>query len=397
MNTCIDLLNTLHPCLVKGGFSPALADMLTLLLHVLVAFLSPLILALAAIYTERKVSARIQMRIGPNRVGPWGTLQNFADVIKLITKEDITPQGADRLIFNFAPLLTFVSVLLIWAIIPLTPLHMGAALSIGVPYFLAVSSLGTLGIMMAGWASNNKYGLLGALRSVAMLISYEVPLIFALLVSVLLAGTFSLQGIVEAQAGVWYIVYAPVAALIFFVSNLAETGRPPFDLVEAESEIVAGYNIEYSGMKFGLFMAAEFLHFLTICVAFAVFFLGGWHGPAVRELPLLGFFYLIGKSLLVYFVAILVRFTIQRLRIDQVMAFNWKFLVPLSVANLLLTALLLKMLQLLGLTAPPELATDFFTHLPQIAVLLAGNLALVIVVLERLRWVGRNMRLRTYP
>ncbi|MDX2139129.1 MAG: NADH-quinone oxidoreductase subunit NuoH [Chloroflexota bacterium] len=388
MDICTHLLATFEPCLIQFGIDPPLAQGIALMLNVLLVLLAPLIMALTAIYVERKLSARIQDRVGPNRVGPYGTMQNFADVIKLITKEDIIPDGADRFLFRFAPVLTFTSVLLIWANVPLTPLHLGAALSIGVPYFLAVSSLGTLGIMIAGWSSNNKYGLLGALRSVALLVSYEIPLVFALIVPVLLAGTLSLQGIVEAQAGVWYIVIAPVAALIFFVSNLAETGRPPFDLIEAESEIVAGYNVEYSGMRFGLFMGAEFLHFLTVNVVFAVIFLGGWHGPGVQEYPVLGVVYLFGKAALSYFVAIWVRFTVPRLRIDQIMNLNWKFLVPLSVVNLAVTAVLLKLTQPAGTHATADLGAN----LPQTLVLLVGNLLIIGVVLSRLQRVGRHVR-----
>ena len=221
-----------------------------------------LLIPILTIWVERKVAARFQNRIGPNRTGPFGLLQSFADVIKLAGKEQIMPAHADKYPFLVAPLLMVVSVLMIIAVIPLTPLHIGTDLSIGALYFVAISSLTTVSVIMAGWGSNNKYALLGAFRTVAQLISYEIPLVFSLLVPVLLAQTMSMQGIVEFQANTqyWFFFIAPTTALIFLLSNLGEIGRTPFDLIEAESELVAGYMIEYSAMPFAMFYLAEFLH-----------------------------------------------------------------------------------------------------------------------------------------
>jgi NADH-quinone oxidoreductase subunit H len=389
LETCINIIDTMSPCLVAGGMHPALAGLISLLAGALLVGAFPLVLTpLVIIYLERKISARIQIRIGPNRVGPLGLLQNIADAVKLIGKEDITPAGADRLIYNLAPIVSIVSVLGIWAVVPFSPLHIGVDLDIGLLYVMAISSVGALAIMMAGWSSNNKYALLGALRVVAQLVSYEIPLVLAALVPVMLSGSMSMQSLVHAQGGMWFIILCPLAAFIFFVANLSETGRPPFDLIEAESELVAGYNIEYSGMKFGLFMVHDFLHAFTANVLFTVVFLGGWWGPGVAQFPALGFVYFGLKVGVVYLLAMLIRFSLPRLRIDQMMNFNWKGMVPVAVANLLWTALLFKIVQTLGL-APDG---NFLDSLPGALILLVGNLLLIGVVLSRVRAVGRQMR-----
>jgi len=238
---CVNIIQTMVPCLVRGGMDPGLASLISIALGVVVVTLLPLVGVIVMIWVERKVAARVQDRLGPNRVGPWGLLQNVADAVKLIIKEDITPAGADRVIYNVAPVVAMLAVILMWAVIPFTPLHIGVDLEIGVLYFVAIGSVGTLAIMMAGWSSNNKYALLGAFRVVAALVSYEVPMILSLMVPIMLAGSMSMMTIVEAQVGMWFVIAAPLSALIFYVSNLAETGRAPFDLIEAESELVAGY------------------------------------------------------------------------------------------------------------------------------------------------------------
>ncbi|MBZ0287965.1 MAG: NADH-quinone oxidoreductase subunit H, partial [Anaerolineae bacterium] len=309
--------------------------------------------------------------------------------IKMLTKEDITPAGADRFIYNLAPIIAFAVVILIWAIIPFTPLHVGADLSIGILYFIAVGSIGVVKVMVGGWSSNNKYALLGAFRTIALLVSYEVPMILALLVPVLFAGSMSMQDITLSQGGIWNVFMAPAALLIFFIANLAETGRAPFDLIEAESELVAGYNIEYSGFKFGMFMAGEFMHVFTVAVLAAVLFLGGWWGPGVLEVPALGFVYLGLKTTVVYLLMLLIRNTVPRLRIDQVMGFNWKFMVPLSIVVVLVHAFLLRVIDTLGLTPNG----DFLGSLPAALILLAGNLIIGAVVINAMRNVGRRQRL----
>lgn len=390
--TCSNVVDTLSACLVSSGLTPGAASFLQTLLGVVLVSMFPLVLVILLIWVERKVAARVQDRIGPNRVGPYGLLQNVADAVKLILKEDITPAGADRLIYNAAPIVAVLSVLLIWAVMPFSPVHIGVDLSIGLLYFVAVSSIGTLAIMMAGWASNNKYALLGAFRVVAQLVSYEVPMVVALLVPVLIAGTLSMQGIVRAQIGMWFIVPCLISALIFYISNLAETGRAPFDLIEAESELVAGYNIEYSGMKFGLFMANEFMHAFTSNLLFAVLFLGGWSGPGAEQYPLLGFIYLILKTGVVYVFSLILRATVPRVRIDQMMSFNWKFLVPVSIVNLLVIAFLLQVTKALGI-APAVGETDFLANLPQGLILLVGNLVVIAGTVSLLRSAGRRERL----
>ncbi len=299
--------------------------------------------AILLIWAERKLVARIQDRIGPNRVGPYGLLQTIADALKLITKEVLIPKGADRYVFIMAPMVVVAGVIGIWAVMPLAPGLIGSDINVGLLYIIAVGAIGTLGIIMAGLSSNNKYALLGAFRTVAQMLSYTVPLILALLIPVMLAGSMGMSTIVEAQGSVWFIFLAPLAALIFFISSMAEVGRAPFDLTEAESEIVAGYHIEYSGMAFGMFFVGEFIHAYTISALFTVIFLGGWQGPGVESFPLIGLFYFILKTSIMYFVVIWVRGTFPRIRIDQMNAFNWKFITPLALVVFMVTAILDKL------------------------------------------------------
>ena len=318
-------------------------------------------------------------------------IQPFADVLKLLGKELITPTGVDRPLYNAAPIMMVAAVLLIWAVIPFTPTHVGVDLEIGALYFVAVASIGTLAVIMAGWASNNKYALLGAFRTVAQLISYEVPLALSLLVPVMLAGSMSMVGIVEAQVGMWFVFSVPVSALLFFLAAQAETGRTPFDLLEADSELVAGFNIEYSGMKFAMFFAGEFMHVFTNGVLMAVLFTGGWSGPAARSAPLLAVTYLFMKTSFWYFASLWLRATLPRVRIDQLMALNWKFFVPVSIVNLLMVAFLLRVVQELGWA--PEDAHDFADNIPQTLVLLAGNIVLFLGTMSAVRSVFRAARL----
>ncbi|QPC81908.1 NADH-quinone oxidoreductase subunit NuoH [Phototrophicus methaneseepsis] len=383
--------------IAQSGLDVGLAQFLSLLLAVVAVSGVPLVTVIFLIWVERKIAARIQDRIGPNRVGPFGLVQTFADLLKLLVKEDITPTAADRLLYNVAPLISFASVALIWAIVPYTPYHFGADLEIGALYFVAVASLGTLAIMTAGWASNNKYALLGAFRVVALLVSYEIPLVFALMVPVLLAGSMSMLDIVYAQGGMWFVFMSPLAMLLFFISSQAETGRAPFDLIEAESELVAGFNIEYSGMKFGMFFAAEFLHVFTNGVLIAVLFMGGWFFPGWQE-PLIAFFWLGVKASLVYFVSLWIRNTVPRFRIDQVMKFNWFFLVPISIVNVLVLSFLVMVLKEIGLVPLDEagnmaLQTGTFVEmLPMTIVLLLSNVLICIPIINRLRRSGNESR-----
>lgn len=330
---------TWNDLLTGLGLSSELATLLLQLVGAVV--LTGIVLTLSGVFLtwlDRKLSARIQDRLGPNRVGPYGLLQSVADAIKLVTKEDITPDGADKVVYNLAPLLAIMSVAGLWAVVPFAPQLIGTDLNVGLLYLVSIGSIGTLSIIMAGWASNNKYALLGAFRTVAQLVSYEVPMVLALIIPTMLAGSMGMGDIVARQRDVWFIVLAPLAGLIFFISSLAEVGRTPFDLMEAESEIVAGFNVEYSGMKFGMFYVAEFLHAFTISALTATIFLGGWQGPGAAAFPLLGLVYFLIKTALVYFILTLLRFTLPRIRIDQMNDLNWKFLTPLALAAVIVTA-----------------------------------------------------------
>ena len=273
------------------GLGSDISLFLAIVLGVLIVATIPLLVIIGLIWGDRKFGGRVQDRMGPNRVGPFGLLQSFADLGKLLIKEDITPANADRLIYNLAPVLSVSSVILVWAVVPMAPNFVGVDVDTGVLYVVAVASLGTLAVVMGGWASNNKYALLGGFRAVAQLISYEIPMVMALLVPVLFLGTGSLVSIVEAQASMWFVALSPLAALTFFLASQAEVGRSPFDLIEAESELTAGYNVEYSGMKFGMFMAGEYAHWLTQGVLLAVLFFGGWNGPFIDRWPWLGVIY----------------------------------------------------------------------------------------------------------
>jgi NADH-quinone oxidoreductase subunit H len=340
-------------------------------------------------YMERKVIARIQDRIGPNRAGPFGTLIALADAVKMITKEDITPSGADRLVYNVAPILAIASSIMIYAVIPLAPGIVGTDLDVGLLYVVAVGTLGTFAIMMGGWASNNKYALLGAFRVIAQLLSYEIPMVIALITVALVAGSMSLVDIVKQQ-DVWYIAQLPVVFVIFFLASVAETGRSPFDLIEGESELVAGFHVEYSGFKFALFMLGEYAHMFAVAALSATIFMGGWRGPFVGpDTPvswwsvLLGLVYFALKSLIWVFVMMWWRGTLPRFRIDQLLDFGWKLLVPLGLVLLMVVAVLAKVGQELGLgTGPTAL------------VLLAGNLVTAAAFLGLIRLAARNSRNR---
>ncbi len=301
-------------------------------------------------FYERRALARIQVRIGPNRAGPSGWLQPVADGIKLIFKEELIPGQAYKIVFVLAPMVTVFPALVILAVIPwgtsITVFGREISLSltdinVGVLYLIAIASISVYGIVLAGWSSNNKYAMMGGLRSSAQMISYELAMGLALIGPILIAGTMSLMGIVEAQNPVWYIVYQPIGALIFFIAGVAEVNRAPFDMPEAEQELTAGYHAEYSGMKFALFFMAEYVKMIAISAIGATLFLGGFRGPFIDQVPLLGPFYLFFKILVLLFLLIWLRATLPRLRYDRLMAFGWKFLLPVALANVFLTAVVL--------------------------------------------------------
>jgi NADH-quinone oxidoreductase subunit H len=372
--------NWLQELLSGWGLSEPVVTTLLTLIGVVVLATFVLLTAIFLVWVERKVSARIQDRVGPNRVGPFGLFQPLADIVKLILKENITPEGADLVIYNIAPILAMGSVLLLWAVVPFTSTVFGTDVNVGVLYVVAIGGLSTLAILMAGWSSNNKYALLGSFRTVAQLVSYEVPLVLVLLVPVILSRTMGMNGIVQAQdTWRWFVLYSPLAALIFFISSIAEVGRTPFDLLEAESEIVAGFHIEYSGMKFGLFLASELIHAFFISALTATLFFGGWQGPLVDTTPVLGILYFLIKTVLIYFVVMWIRGTLPRVRIDHMLAFNWKFLTPLALILLIVTAILDKLLD----GADPTLRLG--THL-------VANMILILLTIQVLRVYARRRR-----
>jgi len=289
---------------------------------------------------ERKFAARMQSRIGPYYVGwPHGWLQPIADAIKLMMKEDIVPRAADRWVYNLAPLAFLVPCILIFATIPFAPGLGVADLNIGVLFFLAVSSLEIVGLFMGGWGSNNKYALLSAMRAVNQIISYDLPFIFAALVPVVLAGSLQMSTIVEAQRGLWFVgaygILGPLAFIAFLVATLAAENRVPFDILEAESELVAGFRVEYSGMKFSLIMLGEYAHMIGTSFLGALLFLGGWLGPGPAWMGPLWFLL---KALFVFLVVTWVRWSFVRIRVDQILAISWKLLLPLTLLLLMITA-----------------------------------------------------------
>ncbi len=306
-----------------------------------------LTLALALIWLERKLAGRIQDRLGPNRVGPYGLIQPIADALKLLTKEDITPAEADRITYNLAPIIAVFHVLMLFAVIPFADQVVGANINVGVLYLMAFGALGTMAMLMAGWASRNKYALLGGFRVVAQLLSYEIPIALVMMIPVLLVGSLNLNDIASGQGGLfglgWFVWIMPAAFLLYFIAALAEGERAPFDLLEAESEIVAGYNIEYSAMKFAWFYLAFFLNTWILSAIATTLFLGGWQGPFVDKIPALGVVYFFAKTFFMFFLFAWVRATFPRLRIDQMMAFCWKVLVPMGLALLLGAAIIVKM------------------------------------------------------
>ncbi len=288
---------------------------------------------------ERKFAARMQSRIGPYRVGPHGLLQPIADALKLMMKEDVIPRLADRPVFNLAPIAFLVPGMLIFATIPWAPGLGIADLNIGILFFLAVSAMEIVGLFMGGWGSNNKYALLSAMRAVNQIISYDLPFIFTALVPVVLAGSLRLSEIATAQAGLWYIFYFPLGTLAFafyVVATLAAENRVPFDILEAESELIAGFRVEYSGMKFALIQLGEYAHMIGTSVLGALLFLGAWSGPGPAWM---GPIWFLLKAMFVFLLVTWIRWSFVRIRVDQILAISWKLLLPASLLLLMGTAL----------------------------------------------------------
>ncbi|HYE64337.1 MAG TPA: NADH-quinone oxidoreductase subunit NuoH [Pyrinomonadaceae bacterium] len=320
-----------------------------------IAFMVVLMIVAYTVLAERRVLAFIQGRLGPNRVGYGGILQPFADLLKFIFKEDIVPDKSTRFIYFLAPIIAITTALMPIIVYPFGPTIdlpligpvelVIARFDVALLYVLGVTSVGVYGIALAGWSSNNKYSLMGGLRSSAQLISYELSLGLALIGVILQAGTLDLYSIVEQQYGRfgmgWYIFFfQPIGFIVFLISAIAETNRIPFDLPEAETELVAGFHTEYSALKFALFFMAEYVNMFTVSMLATTLFLGGWNGPFVREFPLLGVFYFFAKIIFFLFLYIWLRGTLPRFRFDQLMGFGWKFLLPLALLNIFLTATL---------------------------------------------------------
>jgi len=363
---------------LPGWAAKLIVDFIIILLLVILGVLAVIVLT----PMERKVIARMQDRPGPNRAWPYGLSQAFADAIKMLTKEIILPVRADRLIYIAAPMLIVIPALMIYAVLPFGPVASGAEvqlgvtnLNVGVLYFVALGSVASIAILMAGWGSNNKFALLGAFRVVNQLLAYEVPMILSLLAVVVLTGTMSTQGIVETQS-IPYLIVMPIAALTFLAAAMAELNRSPFDLLEAESELVAGYQVEYGGMMFAMFYIGEYVNILSTSILFSTLFLGGYKLFGLEEVaPVLAPFIVLGKAGCVFFFMLWTRGTFPRIRLDQLVGFAWKFLVPLTLVNLVLTALVVK------LSASPWV---------QAGLLLLGNLITVAVAFLILYLVARQ-------
>jgi NADH-quinone oxidoreductase subunit H len=325
------------------------------LVAITIAFLSIMLLVAFTVLAERRVLAFLQGRLGPNRVGYGGVLQPFADFIKTLMKEDVNPAQATKFIFFLAPVIAVTTAIMAIVVYPFGPivsipfLHWSfplviARFDVALLYVLGVTSVGVYGIALAGWSSNNKYSLMGGLRAASQLISYELSLGLSLVGVILICGTLDIYSIVEKQSG-WYgmhwnILYQPIGFITYLMSAIAETNRVPFDLPEAETELVAGFHTEYSSMKFLLFFNAEYINMITVSMLATTLFLGGWNGPGVAQFPMLGVFYFLAKILFFLFLYIWIRGTLPRFRFDQLMDFGWKFLLPLAILNILITATL---------------------------------------------------------
>ncbi|MGB9700010.1 MAG: NADH-quinone oxidoreductase subunit NuoH [Thermodesulfobacteriota bacterium] len=316
-------------------------------IKVLVVFTAMLLIVAYMTLMERKVLGHMQVRYGPNRVGPFGLLQPIADGLKLFFKEDIFVPYSNRIIYTLAPAVIVITALVSYAVIPFGDSIeiwgykidlVVADINVGLLYLLAISSLGVYGIVMGGWASNNKYSLLGSIRSSAQMISYEISLGLSIIGVLMLAGSLSMVKIVQAQSAMWFIVYQPLGFIIYFIAALAECSRTPFDLTECENELVAGYQTEYSSMKFGLYYLAEYAHILVVSSVAVTLFFGGWQGPFLP--PVIWFLI---KVFIFIFIFIWIRATYPRLRYDQLMQFGWKVLLPLALLNIMITALIISL------------------------------------------------------
>ncbi len=331
----INIAFSLRTAFLNLGLSFIMVEIAMAVIYWLAVFIIIMTFVYFAIYGERRVAGFIQRRLGPNSVGPQGLLQSLADGLKLVGKELIMPANADKWIFKLAPVLMVLTAFLVFAVFPYGKHLIPADLNLGVFYFIAISSASVIPLFMAGWGSGNKFSLLGGMRTIAQMISYEIPLVLSILGVVMLVGTLQISEIVAAQSRVWFVFLQPLAFIIFMIAGLAETHRVPFDLAEAESEIVAGIHTEYSGIRWAFIPLAEYAHLLAISAMAVTLFLGGWHGPTI--LP--SYFWFFGKTLLLVFFFMWIRWTFPRIRVDHLMSFGWKVLLPLSLLNIFLTGI----------------------------------------------------------
>jgi NADH-quinone oxidoreductase subunit H len=321
------LNNPLVLALVKGVAGVA----------ILISFISLNVLFL--VWMERKVIARLQVRYGPNRAGKFGLLQPIADTAKLFAKEDIVPDAADRTVFTLAPATAFAAALLPTVALPFASGLIVSDLNIGILYIIAISSLATIPVIMAGWGSNNKYTLLGGMRAVAQSISYEIPLVLSIIGVVALAGSLSMVQIANAQANIWYVFLQPLGFIVFFIAAIAEMARIPFDMPESESELVAGFHTEYSGMKFALLLFAEYIHMVVVSAIMVILFFGGWNIPFITLPLIVQVAVFIGKIYVVIFILMWIRGTLPRVTIVQMTGIGWKVLIPLALLNIMITGI----------------------------------------------------------
>lgn len=318
---------------------------LVVLLMAIIAIIGLIITnALILVWFERKVAGFIQERPGPNRIGPAGFFQTVADTLKLLGKEDVVPRAADRWVFRIAAPLVFVPAIMLYAVIPFGKNMVPVNLEVGLFYCFSIASLGTMSFLMAGWGSNNKYSLLGGMRTVAQMISYEIPLLLSVLGVVMIVGSLNMSSIVAAQQKVWFILLQPVAFLIYFVAATAELNRGPFDLPEGEQELIAGVYTEFSGMRWALFFLAEYTNMVANAAIAVTLFFGGWQGPGL--LP--SWMWFILKVYVLVFMFMVIKWTFPKIRVDHLMHFGWKFLIPLSLANLLLTGVGIQIYKAIG-------------------------------------------------
>jgi NADH-quinone oxidoreductase subunit H len=328
-------VNTAHVLvawLTGLGLAPGWADLILLVLQWIAVIIIVVLNITVLIWLERKVSGFIQQRMGRNLLGTFGMIQTIADAIKLLTKEDIIPSQTDRMIFKTAPMVFIIISVMLYVVIPMGNGMEIVDLNVGLFYFISVGSLSTIALLMAGWGSNNKWSLLGGMRSVAQMISYEIPLAFSLLGVVMITGSLRMSDIVAAQSNIWFVVLQPIAFITYFISATAELNRGPFDMPEAEQELTSGAYTEYTGMRWALFFLAEYTNLVAVSALMATVFFGGWQGPWLPS-----WLWIIIKTYLILNVFFLIKWTFPRIRMDHLMSFSWKFLIPVSLANILLT------------------------------------------------------------